>query len=273
MFSTRTNVELVHILDNFTHGEIDRLCSVFEIPNHPIEGLSVIKKANKILDYLKISNRPGPYSDNFQMDLLQYIVDDYYRLEAKSDASKYHNIHYEDLFSHRYKLLANSLKRDGYIIKETVIKKMLPTEIEEAKTENELITLLKKNAFVTSLGHIEQAINNYNSGQWASANSQFRSFIESLLMDICKKMFPEIPCIDASNAIKILGTESNPTFLRNELNEIGNPFIISLWKRLHPAGSHPGLSEEADCTFRYHMSVVLAHYLLKRFDERTVSIR
>lgn len=185
-------------------------------------------------------------------------------------------VRYEDRFSYKYQSLANSLKRDGYIIKETTIKKMLPAEIEEAKTESQVFTLLKKFNFLTTKGHLEQAIYNHSQGNWAGANGQFRPFIESLLIDICKAVLPNNKCESANTAINLLSKTANPVFLRSDLNEVENsncnkPFIEGFWKRLHPEGTHPGLSDEEDSTFRYHLTIVVAYYLLNRLAQRTLS--
>ena len=77
---------------------------------------------------------------------------------------------------------------------------------------------------------------------------------------------------NAQSAITILSKTVNPPFLRADLNEVENsnckkPFIDGLWKRLHPEGSHPGLSDEEDSTFRYHITIVVAYYLLKRLEK------
>jgi hypothetical protein len=39
-----------------------------------------------------------------------------------------------------------------------------------------------------------------------------------------------------------------------------------LANRLHPKGSHPGLSDNEDSTFRLHVVLLTARLLLTRFD-------
>jgi len=151
---------------------------------------------------------------------------------------------------------------------------MLPNKIEEAKTESELFTLLNKYSFSTTKGHLEQAITIHSQGNWAGANGQFRPFIESLLIDICRIILPNNKCENTNAAINLLSKTANPPFLRSDLNEVENPncskpFIEGFWKRLHPEGTHPGLSDEEDSTFRYHITIVVAYYLLKRLSSRT----
>jgi hypothetical protein len=281
MLSYKTCIELAHVIEDYIVEVIDRIFHVFELSYLiiPANGRKTkSEKINILLVHLKDTARKGPFTSSFQMDLLQYMIDHFYRYEDAKEESIYvaydpGKISYDDIFASKHKPLANSLKRDGYIIKGRSIKKMLPAEIEEAKTENELITLLNRFSFTVAKGHLEQAISNHSQGNWAGANSQFRPFVESLLIDICKKILPSHECENATKAIKLLGSTANPVFLRADLNEIASencnkPFVEGLWKRLHPEGNHPGLSSEADATFRYHLSIIFGYYLLQRLEAR-----
>jgi hypothetical protein len=283
MLSLKTCFELIAVIDGYVEKIIDRIFFSFDIEHliHPINGkLTKDAKINILIKTVKRPPPKGPYSNSFNLDLLQYMVDHFYRYEDENGSSRYISydpnfgtVRYEDRFSNKHLSLANSLKRDGYIIKERTIKKMLPNEIEEAKTESELFTLLNKYNFLTTKGHLEQAITNHSQGNWAGANGQFRPFIESLLVDICKFILPNNKCENANTAINLLSKTVNPPFLRSDLNEVENPnctkpFIEGFWKRLHPEGTHPGLSDEEDSTFRYHITIVVAYYLLKRLASR-----
>jgi hypothetical protein len=283
MLSFKTSIELINVIDNYVQKVVDRIFFAFDLTHltHPTLGkFTKDDKINILLQTLKYPPAKGPFTGLFQVDLLQYMIDHFYRYEDEPqnrnsmfyDKSLDH-IPYDDKFSYKYPALANSLKRDGYIMKGRVIRKMLPSEIEEAKTENELFLLLNRFNFSTTKGHLEQAILNHSQGNWAGANGQFRPFIESLLIDICKTIVPNNKCENASSAINILSKTVNPAFLRADLNEVENsncnkPFIEGFWKRLHPEGNHPGLSDEEDSTFRYHISIVVAHYLLSRLSKR-----
>jgi hypothetical protein len=91
-------------------------------------------------------------------------------------------------------------------------------------------------------------------------------------VEINNKILPGNPAQSAAQAIRLLSSTANPPFLREDLNEVEHanckkPFIEGLWKRLHPQGSHPGLSDEEDSTFRYHAVIVVAYDLLKRLDK------
>ena len=62
----------------------------------------------------------------------------------------------------------------------------------------------------------------------------------------------------------------NPPFFLLSLNEwdLSDPsgFVQGFWKRLHPEGSHPGLSNEEDSSFRLHIVMVVANHFMRRLD-------
>ena len=284
MLSLKTILELIDVIDKYDEKIIDRIFFSFDIEHliHPSYGkLTKDNKINILIKTVKYPPPKGPYSESFNIDLLQHVVDNFYRFQDKPkdknsflyDPSLDH-VAYEDRFSFRYPALANALKRDGYTIRGRNIKKMLPEEIEEAKVESELILLLDRFSFKVTKGHLEQGIQNHSQGNWAGANGQFRPFIESLLIEICKFILPNNQCESANTAINLLSKTANPSFLRSDLNEVENPncnkpFIEGFWKRLHPQGTHPGLSDEEDSTFRYLLTIVVAYYLLRRLARRT----
>lgn len=280
MLSLKTRIELLALISRYGIKTIDRMFFVFDIEHliHPSLGkLTVDDKLNILLKTMKRPPDKGPFTNDFNLDLLQYMVDLYYRYEDDSGSGlpiyrAADNVIYEDRFLFDHQALTYSLTRDGYIVKGRTIKKQLPQEIEEAKSESELFTLLNKFNLTIPRGHLEQAISNHSQANWAGANSQFRTFIESLLISLCNKLVPANKIENAQSAINILSKTVNPPFLKAELNEVENsncnkPFIEGLWKRLHPEGSHPGLSDEEDSTFRYHITIVVAYYLLKRLEK------
>ncbi len=282
MLSNTTCIELIAVIETYVEKITDRIFTSFDLEHriHLSEGrFNHEKKLNILLKELLWRREPTILGGSIRMDLLQYMLNHFYRHEDDPNKSNFlprdrmDHIPYEDRFTYSYPALASSLKRDGYVLKGRTIKKMLPEEIEEAKIETELEGLLNKFNFTTARGHLQQAIANHSQANWASANSQFRPFIESLLIDICSVLLPNNPCNNANTAITILSKTANPPFLLEALNEVESnnckkPFIEGLWKRLHPAGNHPGLSDEEDCTFRYHITIVTAHNLLKRLEKR-----
>lgn len=282
MLSTKTLLELIKLADKLTHPEINRIISIFNFTPIPIgEKNTVMSKTTKILSELRYysENKKGPFNNDIQLDFLQYLIDDYFEKNTHyQDGGVTYNpqgpsINFNNAFVISNRELGHNLKRDGYIVEGRTIKKLLPSEIQEAKTESELIVALDKYNFKVSKGHLSQAIINHSQGNWASANSQFRTFIESLLTEINNFLLPGNQVTTAAQAIKTLAETATPPFLSKDLNEYPNnkdsdSFVYGFWTRLHPDGSHPGLSDEDDSSFRYHISIVFANYLLRRLAER-----
>lgn len=136
-----------------------------------------------------------------------------------------------------------------------------------------MVRLLDNFDFSIAKEHLSLGRRGLQDRNWSSANGQFRNFMEALFIGICKKILPNIECKNSATAIRELGKTATPPFFSAELNETEytgckNPFVVGLWTRLHPQGSHPGLSDEDDATFRFHITVVFAYYLLNRLDER-----
>jgi hypothetical protein len=277
MISNRTLLELVRLTDTFDHPRINRLMAVFSISQFNSQGKSITAKGTDIYFHFKYKGT-GPFSEDGHKDLIQYLVDDFFARRGFRDGSVTYNgdrppIRFENAFSETYLVLSNGLKRDGYVVEGDIVKKLLPKEIEEAKIESELEASLDKFNFSQTKGHLSQAVSAHSQGNWASANSQFRTFIESLLIEINNYLLPGNPVSTAAKAIKLLSETASPPFLRTDLNEVAvskddDAFVSGLWVRLHPDGSHPGLSDEDDCSFRYHISVIFANYLLRRLKDR-----
>ena len=271
--SKETNLAMVYIIEKWNTAELDRLFIHLNIAipkNSDGVNLSKSKKANLILSQINDN-------EDVQLEVINYIIADFSSKHEKvAEPDPFYlddEKSVDELFCEEYSTLVNSLKRDGFALKNKKIVPLLPDELVNADVENELFRLLDKYNFTTAKGHLEQAIENHSNGNWAGANSQFRPFLESLLMEICNKLIPSRNCTSYGEALQWLATPSmiTPIFLLPALNEVPTPgtsndktYISGLMKRLHPQGSHPGLSDEEDSTFRYHTLIVFARYVLKR---------
>jgi len=280
-------LEIIHLIESWNTAEIDRFVLTFaiEIPDQ-INGMSLskAKKANFIYAFLDKHEIPGPFTENAQLDAVQYIFEKNIRdnppqineLNPWSEVLEAPvQIKADTLFIERYSRLYNSFKRDGYTVNEQGVVPLLPNELVESNIENELFRLLEHFNFNTSKGHLEQAIENHTNGNWAGANGQFRTYMESLLIEISNYLLPGRNCSNIGDAITWLSNPNilSPVLLHQHLNEVpaqglNFSFINGLWKRLHPTGSHPGLSDEEDSTFRYHTLIVFTRYLLSRLENR-----
>jgi len=168
--------------------------------------------------------------------------------------------------------LLHALDRDGFAVTDGLLRRTLPTAVNLPEAEDEIVRLLNKHRFAVANGHLEQAFANHSSGQWAAANSQIRSFLDSLLDEIAEKINPSVAGMPSGQPrrtqLAAQGFLSRPL---NEWDDNGLGFINGLVKRLHPHGSHPGLSDQDDSTFRLHTVLLTARLLLARFDSRGTS--
>lgn len=158
---------------------------------------------------------------------------------------------------------------------ERELRKMYPADIpglDFREAENEIMSLLNRSGFTQTSGHLGQAIRIYSSGDWAGANGQLRTFLESLLQEIAIRLGFQGRREDAAEVRGFLGEKTPPMLLEtyNEWNSNTNKpqYFQGLWQRMHAHGSHPGMSEEEDCTFRLHIMLITARLLLRRFAKR-----
>jgi hypothetical protein len=260
-FSRNTIIEVVDALNLSTHVDINRFILKFEMERADRDGTKPQRKYG-IIEYLvSHPDEKGPSEANLFIEITEYLLEE--RLEVDPWASP------EDLFPK----LVRSLKHDGYVIEEGKLKTILPEHLQLAETESELDSLLEKFQFSTAKGHFEQAISAYTRGDWASANAQLRSFVESLFDSIAEILVDDKTKLPPkSHNRRELLTKLSPPFLLTELNEweIGGKggFVQGFWNRLHPEGSHPGLSDEEDSTFRLYLVIIVASHYLRRLDRR-----
>lgn len=163
------------------------------------------------------------------------------------------------------------LEVDGFTISDGALRRILPTEAELPQAESEIMRLLDVHGFPTPKGHLKQALDAHSRGEWAAANSQLRTFLEGLLDEMAERLDPAARAAGSGHARRAHLANVTPPFLDRALNEWadnGVGFINGLMARLHPQGSHPGLSDEADSTFRVHVVLVTARLLLVRFGAR-----
>jgi hypothetical protein len=130
--------------------------------------------------------------------------------------------------------------------------------------------LLNKHNLATPLGHLDQAINAHTRGEWAAANGQGRSFLESLLDETAYLLSPNAPRGQNQGEARrqLLANLADPFLSRNlnEWSDDGKSFVHGVFRRLHPQGAHPGLSDEEDSTFRLHLVLLASRLFLRRLD-------
>lgn len=165
------------------------------------------------------------------------------------------------------------LGRDGYVVEVEKdrapprLRGALPDEVALPETDDEVRHLLRRSGFEVPAGHLDQAVEAHTRGDWAAANAQLRTFLESLFEAIAFG-------VDGAAAASAGSSENRRAMLaakgflavdRNEWSENGKNFINGLFKMLHTDGSHPGLSDEDHSTFRLHLVLVSARTFLRRY--------
>lgn len=256
-FSRKTIVELVNAMQGQYNPSFDRTMLEFGLENEAQDS-SLPRKLNRLAEYLiKNPSQTGPRGEDLVLELIKKELERR-RITSVND------------FENDLPKLANSLKRDGFTMSSGDITRTLPAQIPVSDMEDELRTILNKHNFNTPLGHLEQAINNHTNSNWASSNSQLRTFIESLFDKFYEVLVGGNHSTSHERRQEL--ARINPPFLLDSINEWSlsnnNGFLEGFWRRLHTQGSHPGLSDEEDCTFRLHLVILVSHHLIKRFDSR-----
>lgn len=250
MFSRKTIIEMINALNFQTHDEIERFGLEFNLEG-VISGSYVKQKETSIAKYL-ISNPEvmGPNGSKLLIEIIEY-------------ASKQHERF--DSFLENHPALTRSLDRDGFELTKNGLRRKLPKEFPIAEQEDQLISLLEKFEFITAKGHYEQAVATHARGEWAASNAQLRTFVEDFFNQTQSIVCPG----NYSTNHERKDALANAGFFIKDYNEYlfnGTGFVEAFWKRLHPEGSHPGLSEQSDSTFRLHLVILVIHHFLVRLE-------
>lgn len=270
-FTRETIIEAIARLEDKTHSIIDRFLLRFRMEDiMPENNLSKADKVNVIIKYLL--NNPdetGPNGSNLTYEIIEHIAESIPGPESRPFSDLVSDLVPLDDPNLKFK---NSLNRDGFKIENGELVPIHPDKLNLSEKENQLDRLLDQYGFTTAKGHLEQAISAHTRGEWAASNAQLRSFIEGLFDSIAEKLINQASLPNTSHARREELARINPPFLSESLNEwkIGNNsgFVQGFWKRLHPQGSHPGLSDQEDNTFRLHLVFLVSHHFLLRFHDR-----
>lgn len=250
MFSRNTIVKLVDSLHFQTHSEVEKFALQFGLED-VINGSYIREKEASLMRFfIKNPQATTPDGAPLAQVVIEHLVSEF---GASSEPS--------ELFPE----LVNSLDRDGYVLDINGLRAKLPTQVPIIAEENELIELLNRFGYSVAKSHYEQAVSAHTRGDWAAANSQLRNFVEEFF-DRISEAISSRSYTSSHHRREALAIEG---FFQSDLNEWskdGKGFVQGFWRRLHPQGSHPGLSEKEDSTFRLHLVIVVMHYFAKRFE-------
>ena len=235
-----------------SHARFERTAIEIGSEDILIEG-SIQAKANVIAQYLIASPDHRNWEGEFLADKLVY--------KAASLPG-----------SHEVDDFVRALARDGFTVTaEGGLLRMLPETAGFPQAEDEVHRILNELGMATAKGHLDQAIENHTSGNWAAANGELRKVLENIFDEIAEKLAPaETATTPRGHPRRQLLANIDPPFLIEGLGEWsggreqGKNFVNGVFKRLHPEGGHPGLSDEEDCTFRLHIVLLVARVFLRR---------
>lgn len=123
---------------------------------------------------------------------------------------------------------------------------------------NGLEAELKKRGWTTAAGHFRQAVDGFGAANWATVNSQIRSYLEDMLPRAAEAASGKRP----SSPRAALDALDKGVLLDGEFE-----FLKGLWALCQPRGSHPGLSDRAESTFRLMTVTAESRFLLGRLDD------
>lgn len=234
------------------HGQVDDMMLRWELDDHAQAAGAIHQRFRRLFLFVR-DNPDARYDGRRISDLLVE--------EATKYVSSYDGGSNEFL---------RALERAGYMIEDGQVRRTLPETLDLPAADDEVHTLLSRYNLATPLGHLDQAITAHGRGDWAAANSQIRSSLESLLDEVAYLLVPNAPRgQNQGEARREALANLQLPFLSLDLNEWGNQgknLVNGVFKRLHPQGAHPGLSDEEDSTFRLHLVLLLSRLFLRRLD-------
>lgn len=261
-FSRRTVVAAVEMLERFTQAGLTRFLLKLGPDFTRRSGTgSVTSRLNNLIGL--VDESPDRRLDDGELlrDVLVETAVGFLPREPEHEWQEPRSLRSDEV------AFVRALELDGFLVSGGVLRRALPVDIELPAAQSEIDRLLEKHGFSVAKGHLKQALDAHARANWAGANSQIRTFMDAVLDEIAAKLDPGAATLTSGQARRAKLTSIG--FLSRDLNEWddkGLGFVNGLMKRLHPQGSHPGLSDDEDSTFRLHVVLLTARLLLTRFD-------
>nr|WP_154985633.1 hypothetical protein [Paenibacillus xylanexedens] len=263
MFSRATIMDVLSLAADWSNSQLDTFMVRYGIDHVAIGPNRQKKAANAALYLIENPNLPGVISNNLQYEIVEHIINRSVPSTMIFDSSENEFVEYPQL--------RRLLLRDGFVIEDNKLIRTFDTTIDFSENENLLERLLNKYGLDTAKGHYEQARNSFNRGDWAACNGQLRSYVEEICNVIAKKITGQ-SFTDSHRARIALSQTDPPIFYKNlnEWEDNGKGYFETFWRRLHPEGSHPGLSSEEDSIFRLNLVQISSLEILRRYDKNYI---
>jgi hypothetical protein len=265
-FSRPTVIAAIEMMEAFTHAELTRsLIKLGPDLKQMVGEGSIAHRLNRLMVLVLDDLSPDYTVDDGRL-LRDALVENAVALLPGYGYGSESGEETSDL-PPRPAALLRALELDGFTVSGGELRRALPVDVGLPVAQSEVDRLLEKYRFTTAKGHLKEALDAHGRGSWAAANSQIRTFLDAILDEIAVKLDPTAATAGSGQPRRT--KLASQGFLSRELNEWddnGLGFMNGLAKRLHPKGSHPGLSDDEDSTFRLHVVLLTARLLLTRFD-------
>jgi len=231
------------LADNFSKFQLEMLFRKYKIGNMYPEGTSKYKRTLSILGQMINREEAEP----IMKDIWEKIGEHINLKMVKGQSNKFD------------RQLLTALRADGY---EMVNGKIIPAPPLQLMAESvgHLQMILRQRNFVVAEGHLIQALDNYQRGNWAACNAQLRVLLEEVWNVICEKHSNEEKYMVGGGARKWLED-------KGILSKKESEFIQSWFNMMHTEGSHPGLSSQEDSRWRLHVTVSTTHWAIMALDK------
>lgn len=260
-FSRQTRIAAIELLEHSLRGHSETSRQFLKLGSelaHRCEDGSVADRFNKLIKYLDEDETRRTDSEEFVQDAIVELAVSHLPTSEWEQPPEY---------TERQTTFLRALDLDGFTVVDRALRRTLPAELGLPEARDEVSRLLAKHGFATPKEHLDQALDAHGRGQWAAANSQIRSFYEGLLDEIAERLDPTVASLPGGESRRAkLGQLGFLDPRLNEWSQDGKNFTSGLMKRLHSSGSHPGLSDQEDSTFRRHVVLITAKLLLSRLD-------
>ncbi len=267
-FARRTILAATDFVAGMGHSGVDRL-----LLEHGLEDAGMIgslrDRATALARYLL--QEPDRLDDEGRC-LTDVIVADLIERAMDQCTKGYPREFDFELFQATFPALQRALDRDGFTVQYGVLRRALPQTLDLPRADDEVHGLLENFGFSTPKGHLDQAIAAHSRGDWAAANAQLRAFVESLFDHAAERLADGAALPPGGHLRQQWLAKTNPPFFLpslNEWNDQATGFLQGFYRRLHPQGAHPGLSDDDDSTFRLHLVLLVARLCLRRLGQRT----
>lgn len=156
-----------------------------------------------------------------------------------------------------WKEVIDAIAADGWEF-DRLGQRLIPTVpgVRVAEETSYVAQEFARRGWATEAGHFQQALDAYGAGNWASANAQLRSLLESLLPAAAELVSGVRP--------KEVQAALDALLKKKILVEGEYSLVKGLWDLSQPRGSHPGLSDEEEARFRLMTITSYGRFLLAR---------